>query len=75
MTKTAVAELLKLRPEERLEIAQLLWDSVEPEEEARFLSIPDWQREILKERLEDLELHPDDEEPWDEVKAELWPDA
>lgn len=75
MTKAAVAELLKLRPEERLEIAQLLWESVEPEEEARFLSIPEWQREVLRERLEDLELRPNDEEPWEKVKAELWPDA
>jgi putative addiction module component (TIGR02574 family) len=75
MTKAAVAELLKLRPEERLEIAQLLWESVEPEEEAHFLSIPEWQREVLKERLEDLEHHPDDEQPWEEVKAELWPGA
>lgn len=73
MTKAAVQELLKLPPEERLEIAEILWQSVEPEEEARFLAIPDWQREILKERLEDLDRNPDDEEPWEKVKAELWP--
>jgi len=40
MTKAAVAELLKLPPQERLEIAEILWKSVEPEEETRFLSSP-----------------------------------
>jgi hypothetical protein len=38
-----------------------------------FLLIPDWQREILKERLEDLDRNPDDEQSWEEVKAEIWP--
>ena len=36
-----VQEPLKLPVEERLEVAQLLWESVEPEDEARFLAIPD----------------------------------
>ena len=35
MTKAAVEELLKLPPEERLEITELLWQSVEPQEEPR----------------------------------------
>jgi hypothetical protein len=35
MTKAAVEELLKLPPEERLEIAEFLWQSVEPQEEPR----------------------------------------
>ena len=63
--------LLKLPPEERLEIAQVLWESVEPEDEVRFLSIPEWQGKILDERLEDLRSNPEDEQPWEEVKAEI----
>ena len=58
---------------ERIALAQALWDSVEPEDEVRFLSLPDWQRVILEERLADLERHPEDEQPWDEIKEELWP--
>jgi putative addiction module component (TIGR02574 family) len=73
MTKEDVDKLLKLPAEERLEIAQALWDSVEPEDEVRFLALPDWQRPILEERLADLDRHPDDEQPWDEIKEELWP--
>jgi hypothetical protein len=36
-----------------------------------FIEIPVWQREILNERLADLERNPDDGQPWDEVRAEL----
>jgi putative addiction module component (TIGR02574 family) len=73
MTKDEVDKLLKLPAEERLEIAQVLWNSVDPEDEAHFLCLPDWQRRILQERLADLDRNRDDEQPWDEVKEELWP--
>ncbi|MFL6196863.1 MAG: hypothetical protein ACJ75H_21950 [Thermoanaerobaculia bacterium] len=46
-------------------------DNGDPEDEARFLSIPVWQREILNERLADLQEYPEAEESWDEVKAEI----
>jgi putative addiction module component (TIGR02574 family) len=75
MSKAQVQDLLKLPAEQRLEIAQILWESVEPAEEAGFLLIPEWQREILKHRLEDLDRNPDDEQTWEEVKAEIWPGA
>jgi putative addiction module component (TIGR02574 family) len=63
--------LLELPAEERLELAQALWDSVEPEDEARFVKLPEWQHEILRERLEDLEKNPDDGQPWEKVRAEM----
>jgi putative addiction module component (TIGR02574 family) len=71
MTRAALQKLLELPAAEKLELAQLLWESVEPEEETRYLAIPGWQRQILDERLADLESHPDDEQTWEEVKAEL----
>ena len=45
------------------------------EDEAPFLALPNWQRRILHERLEDLDRNPNDELPWAEVKQELWPNA
>lgn len=42
-----------------------------PEDEARFLAIPDWQAQILNERLADFERNPDDEQTWDEVNTEI----
>ena len=74
MIKVDVAKLLELPAEERLELAELLWRSVEPEDEARFLAIPAWQRGVLAERFADLAENPDDEEPWEKVRAEVWPE-
>lgn len=71
MTRAALQKLLKLPAAEKIELAQMLWESIEPEKEAGFLAIPLWQRKILDERLSDLERHPDDEQTWEEVKAEL----
>jgi hypothetical protein len=45
--------------------------SGEPEDEVQFLAIPEWQRQILAERLEDRDRNPADEQTWEEVKAEL----
>lgn len=71
MTKYDMEKLLELPAEERLAIAQALWNSVEPEDEARFLNLPDWQQHILLGRLADLDRNPDDEQPWEEVREEL----
>ena len=42
-----------------------------PEDESPLLSIPEWQRRLLDERLADLEQNPHEEQTWEEVKAEL----
>lgn len=73
MNRAEIRKLLELPANEKLELAQILWESVEPEDEAHFLSIPDWQRQVLDERLADIDRNPDDEQTWEEVKAELWP--
>ncbi len=75
MTKADVQRLLDLPVEERFELAQVLWKSVEPREEARFVLLPQWQRELLDARLADAEANPNDEQTWEEVKAELWPNS
>lgn len=72
MRRADLQKLLELPAAEKIELAQMLWESIEPEEEAGFLTIPGWQRQILDERLADLAEHPDDEQTWEEVKAELW---
>ena len=47
--------------------------SADPEDETPFMPIPDGQRDILAERLAHLESNPEEEQSWEEVKAELWP--
>jgi putative addiction module component (TIGR02574 family) len=75
MTRATLQKLLELPAAEKIELAQMLWESIEPDEEVSFLAIPGWQRQILDERLADLDQNPEDEETWEEVKAELWPDS
>ncbi|HKH45221.1 MAG TPA: addiction module protein [Thermoanaerobaculia bacterium] len=75
MRRVDVQKLLELPAAEKIELAQMLWESIEPEEEVGFLTIPGWQKQILDERLADIEKHPEDEQTWDEVKAELWPES
>ena len=75
MRKADFQKLLELPAAERIELAQMLWDSLEPEEETGFLVIPRWQRQILDERIADFERHPEDEQAWEEVKAEIWPES
>ena len=65
LKKAEIEKLLELPVAERIELAQILWESVEPEDEARFLSIPDWQARTLDERLTDLGRNPGDEQTWD----------
>jgi putative addiction module component (TIGR02574 family) len=71
MDRTEIQRLLALPVDERLELAQMLWQSVEPEDEVRFVSIPEWQRRILDERLANMEDNPEDEQPWEDVKAAI----
>ena len=75
MKSAEIQKLLDLPVDERMELAQILWESVEPEDETRFLSVPDWQRRILTERSANIERNPNDEQSWEEVKAELWPES
>jgi putative addiction module component (TIGR02574 family) len=68
MTKSLLNELLKLSPAERIQLAQDLWDSVEPEE------IPPLTTEQMQEaerRYADLLRHPEKASTWEEVKARL----
>jgi putative addiction module component (TIGR02574 family) len=75
MTRSDLQKLLNLPADEKMQLAELLWQSVEPDEEARFLAIPDWQRRILDERLAEMDHNPGDVQTWDEVKSEIWPEA
>jgi putative addiction module component (TIGR02574 family) len=71
MKSAEIRKLLDLPVAERMELAQILWDSVGPADEAGLLAIPDWQRRILDERLADLERNPGGGQTWEEVKAEI----
>jgi putative addiction module component (TIGR02574 family) len=67
MTKAELErQVLELPEDERLQVAEAIWASLS---EAR--SLPEWQRELLDERLAAGETEPSKD--WEDVKAEIWP--
>jgi len=60
-------EALTLPVEERMELAQELWDSVDDAE----LTLTDELKRELDRRLEQLDKNPQNAIPWQEAKAEI----
>jgi putative addiction module component (TIGR02574 family) len=70
MTKAQLkSEALQLPVEERLEIAEAIWESLETAGDQP--PLPDWQREILDERIAEDDANPDEGSPWEEVKQRI----
>jgi len=58
-----------LTASEKLELIGQLWDSIP--ESLDDLPVPEWHREIIKERLEDADSHPERFASWEEVRRRL----
>lgn len=73
MTRTEVQrQALQLPERERLLLAEELWASIDdPNAYAEDLPLPQWQKDLLDERLEVTENDPG--KPWEQVKNEIWP--
>jgi putative addiction module component (TIGR02574 family) len=70
MTKSQLRqEALHLSVEDRLELAEALWESVETA--APQPQIPDWQRQILDERIAADDSEPEAGSSWQEVKQRI----
>lgn len=66
--KTALLEdALRLSPEDRLDLIGALWETLSEDD----VPITSEERALLDVRLADLEVRPDDQSPWPEVKARL----
>jgi putative addiction module component (TIGR02574 family) len=57
-----------LSVDEKIDYLESLWDHVVDQAN---LPIPDWQRELLEERLEAYRANPTAGRPWSEVRGEL----
>ena len=72
MTKAQVQQqALELPPEDRIALVVEIWDSLEAKE----VPVPDWQRDLIRERLEalkgaDLEVR---STPWSSVRERVFP--
>jgi putative addiction module component (TIGR02574 family) len=72
MTKVQLeTSALALNPQDRQELVDVLWASLEPAP----APLPAWQLELLDERLADLEAHPESGASWEEVRARVWPES
>lgn len=70
MNKSLLNELLQLTPAERIELAQDLWDSIEPGAED-VLQLTQEQMKEIDRRLAEHERDPGSALPWEEVRARL----
>jgi putative addiction module component (TIGR02574 family) len=68
MSDADVAEILKLPPEERLRLAEVIWASLAAEPSN--VPLGDAHRRVLDERLADHEKNPDDVMSRDQVLAD-----
>ena len=63
------SQILELPAEERVEIAQQIWESVVDHPES--LPITAAQRDELERRWQAFQENPDEGEPWEDVKRAL----
>ena len=71
MVKIEMDAIRKLSVQERVRLAQDIWDTRQPTAEA--LPLTEEQGRILDERLAQHRVDPDSAVPWEEVKARLEP--
>jgi putative addiction module component (TIGR02574 family) len=59
----------ELSIDEKVDYVQSLWDRItaRPEE----VSVPDWHREVLEERVRAYQADPTEGRPWEDVEAEI----
>jgi putative addiction module component (TIGR02574 family) len=69
MNKALLRELLQLTPEERLNLAEELWDSLAEEE---LPPLTEAQKRELDRRMTEHKKNPERAAPWEEVRARLW---
>jgi putative addiction module component (TIGR02574 family) len=59
----------ELSVEEQIDYVHELWNRIAASPER--IPVPQWHRDLLNERLDDLEANPEDGVPWEQVRDEL----
>ncbi|MDQ1638025.1 MAG: hypothetical protein QOF62_1364 [Pyrinomonadaceae bacterium] len=68
-TSSPLSEILQLSIDERIRLAQDIWDSIAAVPEA--ISLTEAQREELDRRLAAYEENPDEGIPWEEFRKQF----
>jgi len=71
MKEAVIAELLKLSPAERIQLAEDLWDSVAAQPES-LPALSDDQRREIERRVAEHTRDPSSALTWEDVRARLW---
>ncbi len=71
MNEAVIAELLKLSPAERIQLAEDLWDSVAAQPES-LPALSDDQRKEIERRVAEHARDPSSALTWEDVRARLW---
>ena len=69
MAKIQMDAIKKLSVQERVRLAQDIWETLQPT--AEDLPLTEEQRRVLDERLAEHQADPDSAVPWEDVKARL----
>lgn len=69
MNKITQAEIDAMPMDEKLALSEALWDSIAASPQD--VPTPDWHKKLLDESLDSLDKSPDDQGPWEDVKARL----
>lgn len=75
MNKAILDELMQLSPAERLDIAEKLWESVDPNDPNIVDDLAPLTEEQMAEidrRIAEHERDPSSSIPWEDVRARLW---
>ena len=71
MPTSPLAELLKLPPKDRAELAMALWDSLSRSERDSAFDLSDGERAELDKRWAEHIENPDSAVPWSQVRSKL----
>ena len=75
MNKAVLDELMQLSPAERLDVAERLLESVDPNDPNivdDLAPLTDEQMQEIRKRIAEHERDPSSAIPWEEVRARLW---
>ena len=64
-----IAEILRLSAAERLALSAAIWDSLAEKPEA--VPVPDWQLELLAERLDEDERDTGPAQSWTDIRRQI----
>ena len=67
MSAISREQLSSLSAQEKLELIEFLWDSLEPGD----IPFHDWQKRELQQALEEHRLNPEEGEEWEVVRARI----